>query len=82
MLVCGAYITFLKQFKPWQVLTLHSCIVIVDTLTRFSLLRHICHLKAAQISVDCSLFRQLLLDEFKFGSDATEATKNILLCER
>ena len=51
MLVCNAYITWTKQFKPWRVPVVISSIVVVGVLTRCVLLHSLCDLKPAQIKV-------------------------------
>ena len=77
MLVCSAYITWLKQFKLWQVTTEVNNIMVVGARTQCALLYSICDLKIALINMQHSLIWKLMLYKFKLGYNAIEATKNI-----
>ena len=54
MLVCGAYLTWPKQLKPWWVPNVPGSIMVVGALTRCALLHNLCELK-------------IILYEFKLG---------------
>ena len=56
MLVCGTYISWLKQFKRWKVPTVVGSIEVVGILTCCALLHLVCDLKTAQVNVQYSLF--------------------------
>ena len=58
--------------------THYGCsILVVGSLTRCVLLHSMCNLKAAQMNMECNLICELKLYEFRMGSNAAEATKNI-----
>ena len=76
MLVSGVYITWPKQMKLWKVSGVVDSIVVVGVLT-YALLHFMCDLKAAQLKVQCSLMKELMLYEFELSHDAVESTKNI-----
>ena len=54
--------------------TMVGSIVVVDALTRYSLLHSVCDLKIAQTNVQSCLINAL---QSEFGQNAAEATKNI-----
>ena len=51
MQVCSAYITWQKQFKPYQVPSVLDGVVVIGALTRRPLLHSMYNLKAAQTNV-------------------------------
>ena len=77
ILVFRAYITWLTQFKPWELLIIISNIVVVGALTHYALLHSVCDLKSAQRNMQPSLIQEFMLYDFKVGHNADEATKNI-----
>ena len=65
------------RLKPCKVLPIVYSIVVVGALTCCALLHSVHDLKAAQMSVECSLIHELMFYKFELGHIATEATKNI-----
>ena len=62
--------------RPWMFPPPGS-IEVVGALTRCELLHFVCISKAAQMNVQRSVTRQLMLHEFELGYNAIEAVKNI-----
>ena len=56
-------------------------IVVVSALTRRALLHSMCDLKAAQMNVQGTRTRNLMLYKFEMSYNAAEATKNICCVE-
>ena len=73
MLVCSAYITWLKQLKSWAVPTVVVSVVVVSVHHFTSCVI----LEATQMNVQCSLIQKLVLYKFELGHNAAEATKKI-----
>ena len=71
------YITLLKQFNQWKVLSVIGSIMVDGVLTCGGLLHSEFDLKAAQMNMQRSLIQELILEEFERGYDTVEATKNI-----
>ena len=77
VLVCDAYIMWLKQFKSLKVPIVVGSIVLVSALTYCALLHFMFDLKASQINEQHSLIQKLMFYKFKLGHNAAEATENI-----
>ena len=77
VLVCGVYIIWPNQFKPWKVPTVVGSIVVVGALTCCALLHSMCDLKVTQMNMQHSIICDLMLCDFKLGCYMTEATKNV-----
>ena len=77
ILVCGVYIWWSKQFKPWKILTVVVSIMVDAALTYSALLYFMYDLKIAQMNIQYTLIQELILYKFKIGHNALEATKNI-----
>ena len=60
VLVCGVYITWLKQLKQWKLPTVFGSIVEVSVLT-CALLHCMCDLKDAQINMQHCLIQEFIL---------------------
>ena len=78
ILICASYmyITWLKQFELWKVLTMVSSRVVVGALRYCVLLHSVCDLKAILMNVLCSLIWELMLYKFKLSNNTVEVTKN------
>ena len=75
LLVCSVYVTWLKQCKLWKKSAVVDSIVEVSALTYSALPYYLCNLKAVQMNVQHSLFREFFPYELVLGHNATEATK-------
>ena len=56
-------------------------IMVVGVLPCCALFHSVCNFKGAQMNMQCSLIHELMLDKFKVGHNAKEATKTIC-CEK
>ena len=74
MLVCDAYITWPKQFKPCKVPAVVGSIVVDGALTRCTFLYCVCRLKTAQMKDLCCLIQELV---FELDHNTAEAIRNI-----
>ena len=77
MLICDAYFTWLKQFKPWMVPAVVDSIVVLGTMTCCALFHSAWDLKATQMNMQRSLIREFVLYEFEQRYNVAETTKNI-----
>ena len=77
----GTYTTWPKQFKPLYLLVVVGSNVVVDTLSRYTLLYSMWDLKDPQMNVQRRLNLELILYMLELSHKAAEATKNIY-CER
>ena len=55
LLVCGVYITWLKQLKLWKVPAVVGSILAIGALILCALLHSMCDLKATQMNMQYSL---------------------------
>ena len=78
VLVCGMYITWPQQFKPWKVSTVVISIAVVGVLTHSAFFYSVCDLKTAQMNMQRSLIWEFMHYEFESGHNATtDAAKNL-----
>ena len=75
-LVYGMYITWSEPFELWKVLAVVRRIKIICVLT-CALLHSKCNLKAAQMNVQHSLIRELMVYKFELSHKNVETIKNI-----
>ena len=89
MLVCGRYIIWLKQFRPWEIPAVVNSIEVVGVLICCALLLSVQDLKDVQLNGKSKLIWELMLYEFELGHNAVEVAlwpssdsefKPVILC--
>ena len=76
VLICGVYVTWSMQFKPYQFPAGVSRNMVVDALLHCALFHFMAGLKAAQIPY--SKIQELIHYEFELEHNAAETYKNMI----